>query len=123
MSEEKSTTEVPVAASEAVEEQKTVDEEADDGIPPLTDLALSNQDAQDERATTNNGNKMDWRDVELLDEDIDANVILVPKNRRGDFGSRDYLRNLEAATAPLDPKMGVPSHFVSTRDGETDAGN
>ena len=98
-------------------------EEQEEEIPPLSDFAISNQDAQGERGQRNQGNKMNWRDVELEDDDIDANVILVPKNRRGDFGSRDYLRNLESATAPLDPKMGVPLHFVSSCDGETDARN
>ena len=80
MSEEQSTTQVPVAASEAVEEQKTADEEADDGIPPLTDLALSNQDAQDDRATKSKGNKMNWHVNELEDNNIDANAILIHKN-------------------------------------------
>ena len=69
------------------------------------------------------GAKLEWLETEISDEVVDANAVLVPKNKRGEYGTRDYLRNLDSATYPLEPKMGVPSHFVSSRDGETEAGN
>ena len=33
------------------------------------------------------------------------------------------MRNLDVVTRPLDPKMGVPLHFVCSRDGETKTRN
>ena len=69
------------------------------------------------------GDDIDWLEDEIADDAVERNAVLVPKKKRGDFGSRDYIRNLEAATSPLDPKMGVPSHFISSRDGETESGN
>ena len=62
-------------------------------------------------------------DKAVADEIVNANTIPVPKDCCGDFGSHKYLRNLDAATRPLDPKMGVSLHFVSSRDGETKTGN
>ena len=69
------------------------------------------------------GTKLEWIENEISDEIVDQVAVLVPKDRCGSYGSRDYLRNLESATYALVPKMGVPSHFVSSRDGETEAGN
>ena len=48
---------------------------------------------------------------------------LFRKDRHGEFGSREYLRDFDAATVFLDPKMVVPLHFVSSHDGETESGN
>jgi len=69
------------------------------------------------------GSGVTWLESELNDEDVAANSVLVPKHKRGDHGTREYLRYIDAATYPLDPKMGVPSHFVSSLDGETEEGN
>jgi len=82
----------------------------------------ANRDARS-AADETRGSKLEWLEEEISDETVEANSILVPKNCRGESGSRDYLRNLDAATTPLEPKLGVPSHFVSSRDGETEAGN
>ncbi len=66
---------------------------------------------------------LEWLPDTLADDVMEANSILVPKRRRDTPGNRDYNRNLDLAMSPLDPKMGVPSHFVSSRDGKTEAGN
>ena len=69
------------------------------------------------------GDDINWLETKLGDTSIDRNTILVPKDKRGDVGSRDYLRYLKFATDALDPKFGVPSHLVSTHDGKTESGN
>jgi len=69
------------------------------------------------------GTKLEWIKTEISYEVVDANSLLVPKNKRGEFGTRDYLRNLDSTTYPLETKMGAPLHFVSSCDGETEAGN
>ena len=65
----------------------------------------------------------EWLKDNLDDEIIKANSILIPKDKHGQFGSHDHLCNLDAATFTLAPKMGVPSHFVSSRDGKTESGS
>ena len=54
-----------------------------------------------------------------------SNEVVEAKNRRGIFGNRDYLCNIKAAMTPVpvELKMGVPSHFVSSHDGETETGD
>ena len=47
----------------------------------------------------------------------------MPKDCCGDFGSRKYLHNRDAVTKPLNTKMGVALHFVSTRNDATETGN
>ena len=36
---------------------------------------------------------------------------------------KDYLCSLELSTAPLEPKFGVASHFISSHDGKTESRN
>lgn len=117
------------AASEAgdlpSDEEPSLARGADD-VPDLDMDALigSGADSGDRSARdAARGSKPEWLEEEVSDEAVEENSILVPKHRRGEVGSRDYLRNLDAATAPLEPKLGVPSHFVSSRDGETEDGN
>ena len=97
---------------------------AENAIPDVDFDALNgaNQDARPV-GDTPRGSKLQWLEQAVSEETIEANSILVPKDRRGESGGRDYLRNLDAATTPLEPKLGVPSHFVSSRDGEIELGN
>ena len=60
---------------------------------------------------------------EKSDIDQGLNEIVVPKNKQGSYGSKDYLCNLELSNASLDPMFGVTSHFISSHDGKTDSGN
>ena len=60
---------------------------------------------------------------EKFDSIIGLNDIVVPKNKHGYYGSKNYLHNLELSTAPLDTKFGVASHFFSSHDGKTDSEN
>ena len=91
-------------------------------IPPLADLNLD-VDLVRSTDTPQRVSGLEWLPDTLADDVVEANAVLVPKDRRGKPGDRDYNRNLDLATSPLDPKMGVPSHFVSSRDGETETGN
>ena len=108
-----------IDVNEALEQelQNDNDDGGDDSIPSL------NIDAVVSSPPSASASNIDWLDTALDDTVVEASNVLVPKNKRGQFGSRDYLRNLALATEALDPKMGVPSHFVSTRDGETETGN
>ena len=100
--------------------------DASNDIPAVDFEAMigsgAKRDAQDATDETR-GSRLELLEEEISDETVEANSILVPKNCRGESGSRDYLRNLDAATTPLEPKLSVPSHFVSSRDGETETGN
>ena len=49
--------------------------------------------------------------------------VILPKDKRGAVGSKDYKYNQTAATAAIEPKLGVAKHFVSSLDGETEEGN
>ena len=93
-----------------------------DAIPPEFDF---NVDGQPETVRSSNeaGSGITWLEDELTIADVLANSILVSKGNRGEYGTRDYIRNMDAATYALEPKMGVPSHFVSSRDGEVESGN
>ena len=93
----------------------------EDEVPSLNLNAMLNPEL--ETSTKACGSKIKWRKSVLADEIAKANAILVPKDARGTSGSRDWICNLEAAMTPLDPKMGVPSHFANSRDGETESGN
>ena len=66
---------------------------------------------------------LEWLSDTLTDDVVEANSILVPKGRCNTPGNRDYNQNLDLAMSPLDPKIGVPSHFISNRDGKTESGN
>ena len=65
---------------------------------------------------------VNWLKNELIDDDIKLNAVLIPKYKHRDFGRHDYLHNWDVATASLDPKMGVPSHFIGSHD-ETETEN
>ena len=98
--------------------------EADNSTVPELDLEVPHGSLS--RCNPNvklKGVKLEWLETEISDKIVEASVVLVPKHRRGIYGSRDYLRNLDAATTPLDLKMGVLSQFVSSCDGETETGN
>ena len=94
----------------------------DSDIVPSLDLNLD-LDFVPSSATPQRVSGLEWLQDTLADDVVETNSVLVPKGRRGKPGDRDYNRNLDLATSPLDPKMGVPSHFVSSRDGETESGN
>ena len=104
------------------EEEEQVQNEAED-IPSLNWDALHGTLDRCNPADELKGTKLEWLKNEISDEIVDQGAVLVPKDRRGAYGSRDYLRNLDSSTYALVPKMGVPSHFVSSRDDETEAGN
>jgi hypothetical protein len=97
------------------------DTHVEDDIPPLDIDQLLSGGTSTKKETA--GSKMNWMATAVSEEEVETNTILVPKNSRGTYGSRDYLRNMDAATTPLEPKLGVPSHFVSSRDGEAESGN
>ena len=62
--------------------------------------------------------------VDAPDSEIAREVgVIVAKDKRGTPRSRDFKYNREACTAPLDPKLGVAKHFVSSMDGEVEEGN
>ena len=44
---------------------------------------------------------------EKPDIDIELNEVVIPKNKQGIYGSKDYLYNLKLFTAHLDPNFGV----------------
>ena len=58
-----------------------------------------------------------------LSSKVRFNKSVVPINKQGDYELDGYLCNLELSVAPLDPKFGLVSHFVSNHYGNTDAGN
>ena len=108
------------------EETESIPNEAevDDKTDPELDLeALHGSLARCNPNDTLKGAKLKWLETVISDEIVQASAVLVPKHRCGTYGSRDYLRNLDAAMTPLDPKMDVPSQFVSSCDGETETGN
>ena len=86
-------------------------ERGSDDIPSLNLDEMLSSSGPTSNSAGARGNDIDWLEDEIADDAIERNAVLVPKKKRGDFGSRNYIRNLEAATSPLDPKMGVPSHF------------
>ncbi len=69
------------------------------------------------------GLELEWLPDTLADDVVEANSILVPNGRHDTPGNCDYNHNLDLAMSPLGPNMGVPTHFVSSPDGKTEAGN
>ena len=115
---------VSVLAVPEVEDKELIqDEVKEDDIPSLNLDGLHGTLNHRNSTEELKGKKLKWLKNEILDEIVDQGAVLVPKDHRGAYGSRDYLRNLDSATYALVPKMGVPSHFVSSRDGKTEAGN
>ena len=54
--------------------------------------------------------------------DVRLNVA-VPKRKQEPNGSKSYLHSQELSTAPLHPKFGVTSHFMSNCIIKTNSGN
>ena len=60
----------------------------------------------------------------ITDVDFAKNEVIIPKNKRGTEGSKEYSSAYALATAALSPKLGAAKHFVTkNEDGETDPGN
>ena len=60
---------------------------------------------------------------EKSDFDIIFNKLNVLKNKEDSYRFIDYLCNLKLFSAPLDPKFGVASHFISSCDSEMNSRN
>ena len=102
----------PLAEEEEPQEEKELPDDvgsqanAENAIPDVDFDALNGTGAdQDARPVGDapRGSKLEWLEEAVSDETIEANSILVPKDRRGKSGGRDYLRNLNAAMTPLNP--------------------
>jgi hypothetical protein len=100
----------------------TADDDGD-GIPGLNLEDILGGDSSRSSSKKPSGSKVEWADAAVSEENLEASIVIVAKNARGAEGSRDYLRYFDAATTPLDPKVGVPSHFISSCDGEAESGN
>ena len=60
----------------------------------------------------------------ITDVDFAKNKVIIPKNKRGIEGSKEYASVYALATAALSPKLGAAKHFVTkSEDGEADPGN
>ena len=56
--------------------------------------------------------------------DFAKNQVIIPKNKRGIEGSKEYSSAYALATAALSPKLGAAKHFVTkSEDGKADPGN
>ena len=66
-----------------------------------------------------------WADAAVEDDMfLLENNIILPKDKRGLPGSKEYKSAYAAATESMEVKCGAPHHFVSSRDGEdAEAGN
>ena len=65
-----------------------------------------------------------WADAAVEDNMLLENNIILPKDKRGLPGSKEYKSAYAAATESMEVKFGAPHHFVSSRDGEdAEAGN
>lgn len=94
--------------------------------PRPPNVAEDNNDdlsALGEHSSRMEDNENDWLKVKLSGTATESIGVLVPKTGRGLVGSRDYLRYMAEATTPIDPKLGVSSHMVSSRDGEVEEGD
>ena len=66
------------------------------------------------------GLKVMWLENHLGNTIVESNlVVLVFKNCHREYDCQNYLCNLVLAMDPLDLKMSVPLHFVSTCGRET----
>jgi hypothetical protein len=60
----------------------------------------------------------------ITDVDFTKNEVIIPKNKCGTKGSKEYSSAYTLATAALSPTLGATKHFVTkNEDGETDPGN
>jgi hypothetical protein len=56
--------------------------------------------------------------------DFAKNQVIIPKNKQGTEGSKEYSNAYALATTALSPKLGAAKHFVTkSEDGEDDPGN
>ena len=56
--------------------------------------------------------------------DFAKNQVIIPKNKQGSEGSKEYSYAYALATTALSPKLGAAKHFVTkSEDGEADPGN
>ena len=62
--------------------------------------------------------------ADISDEDIKDTNVLVPKDRRGAEGSKDYNSIMKMATEALSTKFGVAKHKIVTTEGaDSSSGN
>ena len=117
---------LPAQQENESQEQREHQEDAkiNNNVPSYNLDALNNDNYKAWSAAVNGWvSNLEWLNKEVADTIIEANTIIVPKDCCGDFRSHKYLRNLDAATSPLDPKMGVSSHFDFRHNGETETGS
>ena len=74
-----------------------------DNIPSLNLDQMVFDSGPSSKSKGARGDDIDWLEDEIADDAVERNAILVPKDKRGDFGTRDYIRNLEAAYCTLLP--------------------
>ena len=131
MNENKNNNALPAENSQVQQENESSeqrehqeDAKSNDNVPScnLDGLTDNNPKAQSS-ATNGQVLNLEWLDKAVTNEIVKANTIIVSKDCCGDFGSRYYLRNLNAVTSPLDPNMGVPLHFICSHDGENETGD
>ena len=63
------------------------------------------------------------RTEDVADEDMLDIDVCLRKDNYGVEGSREFIRNMDVATAALDPKFGVAKHRIVTRLSDTDEDN
>ena len=106
------------------EREHQEDDEAGEQVRAIDFDTLTNNETEARSSAAGvQGLNFEWLDKKRDDDAVKANTILVPKDYRGEFGSCEHLKNLDAAMVPLDPKIDVPLHFVSSCDGKTVSGN
>ena len=58
------------------------------------------------------------RTVAVTDEELKQKEVVVKRDKRGDEGSKEYIRHFKDATEALDGKFGVSQHLISEGDEE-----
>jgi hypothetical protein len=60
----------------------------------------------------------------ITEVDFAKNEVIIPKDKHGTEGSKEYSYAFALATTAMSPKLGAAKHFVTkNEDGETDPGN
>jgi hypothetical protein len=60
----------------------------------------------------------------ITEVDFAKNEVIIPKDKRGAEGSKEYSYAYALATTAMSPKLGAAKHFVTkNEDGESDPGN
>ena len=86
------------------ERERQEDNEAGEQVPAIDFDALTNNETEARSSSAGvRGSNLEWLDEEIDNDVVKANTILVPKDCRGEFGSHENLRNLDATAVPLDP--------------------